>query len=176
MLENLKLKLARFIVRKKYLRKDLEPVVFNNVISQAIYFLVILPGSEKEFQHSFELLRFLIIHRKSVTLFLPEHKYSLIPEREKYKIVAYNPLQKTKLNLPNPALENSLHNKTFDVVIDLNRHENIFFSAVANIVKSKLRISFNKENSEAYYNFLFADSQNNPEVAFRNMLNFLQMF
>ncbi len=176
MFENLKVKLARLIIRRKYLKKNIEPIVFNNIISQSVYFLVILPGSEKEFIHSFELIRFLIIHRKSVTLFLPEHKYNLIPEKERYKFIVFNPLQKTKLNLPDPSLIESLQNKTFDVVIDLNRQENIFFSAVANIVKSRLRICFNKEYSGAYYNFLFADSQENPEVAYRNMLNFLQMF
>ena len=176
MLENLKLWIARFIVRRKYLKKNLEPIVFNNAITQAVYFLVILPDSEKEFNYSFDLLRFLIIHRKSVTLFLPEYKYNLIPEKEKYKLITFNPHQKNKLDLPDSSLINSLQNKTFDVVIDLNRKENIFYSAVTNIVKSKLRISFNKEHSGAYYNFLFADTHNNPEVAFRNMLNFLQMF
>ena len=176
MFENLKLKLARFIVSKKYLKKNLEPIVFNNVITQAVYFLVILPENEKEFHHSLELLRFLNIHRKSITIFLPEHKYNLVPEKEKYKLIAFDPLHKSRLNLPAPMLINSLHDKTFDVVIDLNRRENIFFSAVANIVHSKLRIGFNKENSGIYYNFLLSDTQNNPEVAYRNLLNFLQMF
>ena len=176
MFENLKLKLARFIVRRKYLKKNLEPIIFNNSITQAVYFLIVLPESEKEFRLSFDLLKFFLIHHKSVTVFVPEHRVGLIPEKEKYKIIAFNPLQKNKLNLPDQSLINSLQNKTFDVVIDLNRQENIFFSTVANIVHSKLRISFNKENSGAYYNFLFADTQKDPEVDYRNMLNFLQMF
>ncbi len=176
MLENLKLKLARFIVRRKYIKKNLEPIMFNKAISSSVDFFVILPGSDAEFYHSFELLRYLIIHRKSVTLFLPEHKYNLIPEKDKYKFIAFNPLQKNKLNLPDASLIQLLETKTYDVVIDLNRKDEIFFSAVANIVNSKMRISFNKENSSPYYNFLFADNQQDPEVAFRNMLNFLQMF
>ena len=176
MLENLKLQLARFIVRRKYLKKNLEPIMFNKAISGAVDFFIILPGNDAEFSHSFELLRYLIIHRKSVTLFLPEHKYNLIPEKDRYRFISFNLLQRTKLNLPASSLIELLENKTFDVVIDLNRQEDIFFSAVTNIVKSRLRICFNKEHSSAYYNFLFADNQNIPEVAFRNMLNFLQMF
>lgn len=176
MFENLKLKLARIIVSRKYLKKNLEPIVFNNIISGAQDFFIIMPESDTDFYHSLDLLKYLFIHRKSITLFLPEHKYSLIPEKEKYKFIAFGPLQKSKLFLPVPELSDKLKSKTFDVVIDLNRQENIFFSAAANIVESKLRISFTKENSEAYYNFQFADSRNNPEVAYRNLLNFLQLF
>ncbi len=176
MFENLKLKLARIIVRKKYLKKNLEPIIFNKIITDAQDFLIIMPESDTDFYHAQDLLRYLLIHRKSVTLFLPEHKYNLMPEKDKYKFIAFNPLEKTRLFLPDHNLTEKLKDKTFDAVIDLNRNENIFFSAVANIVISKLRISFTKENSESYYNFQFAGSPGNTEVAFRNLLNFLQMF
>ena len=176
MFEKLKLRLARIIVRKRYLKKNLEPIVFNKIISNAQDFLILMPESDTDFYHSQDLLKFLTIHRKSVTLFLPEHKYNLMPEKDKYKFISFNPLEKTKLYLPDHILTELLKNKTFDAVLDLNRKENIFFSAVANIVESKLRISFTKENSEPYYNFQFAGSPDNAEVAFRNLLNFLQMF
>jgi hypothetical protein len=176
MFENLKLKLARIIVRKKYLKKNLEPIVFNKIITDAQDFFVIMPESDVDFYNAHDLLKYLIIHRKNVTLFLPEHKYNLMPEKDKYKFISFNLLEKTKLFLPDQNLTERLKNKLFDVVIDLNRKENIFFSAVANIVNSKLRISFTKENSESYYNFQFAGSTDNSEVAFRNLLNFLQMF
>lgn len=176
MFENLRLKLARIIIRQKYLRKNVDPIMFNNVISRAQDFFIIMPDSDTDFYLSMDLLKYLLIHRKSVTLFLPEHKYSLIPEKDKYKYIPFNQLQKTKLFLPNQVLKDKLKTKTFDVVIDLNRQESVFFSAVVNIVQSKLRIGFDKANSSPYYNFQFAETQNNPEVTFRNLLNFLQMF
>jgi len=176
MFENLKLKLAGIIIRNKYLKRNLNPIVFNKVITQAQDFLIIMPEVDTDFFHSLDLLKYLSINRKSITLFLPEHKYNLIPEKDKYKFVSFSYLEKTKLSLPNQVLTDRLKNKVFDVVMDLNRKENIFFSAVANIVASKLRICFTKENSEPYYNFQFAGSPDNAEVAFRNLLNFLQMF
>jgi len=176
MFDKLRLKLARIIIRQKYLRKNTDPIMFNNIISQAKDFFIIMPDSDAEFSYSMDLLKYLLIHRKSVTLFLPEHKYSLIPEKDKYKFIPFSPLEKTKLFLPNQALKDRLKTKTFDAVIDLNRQESVFFSAVVNIVQSKLRIGFDKANSSPYYNFQFAETQNNPEVTFRNLLNFLQMF
>ena len=176
MFENLKLKLAHYTTRKKYLKKNLEPIVFNKIISNALEFLILMPEDDKEFYHSVELLQYLNIHRKNVTIFAAEHKFNLIPEKEKYKFISYTQTQKNKFNLPDPILVNKLKDKSFDVVIDLNRNENIFFSAVTNIVNSNLRMSYIKERSEGYYNFQFAETGNDPEVSLRNLINFLQMF
>jgi hypothetical protein len=60
--------------------------------------------------------------------------------------------------------------------VDLNRSEDVFFSAIANVVKSKIRVSFEKEYSGQYYNMQIADKNTDPEVAYRSFLNYLRMF
>ena len=135
-----------------------------------------MPEDDKDFYHSFELLHYLIIHKKIVTLFIPEYKYNLIPEKDKFRSVTFTALDKNKLNLPSANLVERIQNKNYDVVMDLNRKGIVFFIAVSNIVNSKLRFSFNNEENEGYYNFLFNDNANNSEISFRNLLNFLQMF
>ena len=176
MFGKLKLKLAHFIMHRKYLKKNLQPIVFNKAISDAVDFLILMPEDDKDFYYCQEVIKYLLIHRKQIVLFAPEPKINLVPDKEKYKFISFSALQRTKLNLPDPLLVQKLKNETFDVVMDLNRTENIFYSAAANIVDSKLRVSFSKPGSEGYYNFQFANTKEEPEVTYRNLLNFLQMF
>ncbi len=176
MFEGLKKKIAHFIIKKKYLRKNSREFSFNNVISNANDLFFVMPKDDKDFFSSLEILKYYQIHKKVITLFLSEHKYSLVSEREKFKHIAYHLNQITKLNLPDKNLVSSLNQKEFDVVVDLNRSEDVFFSAISNVVKSKIRVSFEKEYSGEYYNMQIADKNTNPEVAYRSFLNYLRMF
>ncbi|MCX6168815.1 MAG: hypothetical protein NTX65_05725 [Ignavibacteriales bacterium] len=176
MFEGLKKKIAHFIIKKKYLRRNIGEFSFNNVISNARDLLFLMPKDDKDFISSLEILKYYQIHKKVITLFLPEHKYNIVPEKEKYKFVPYSLAHFTKLNLPNKNLIHSLNQKEFEVVVDLNRSEDVFFSAVANVVKSKIRVSFEKEFSGGYYNMQIVDKNTNPEVAYRSFLNYLRMF
>ena len=176
MFEGLKRKIGHFVVRRKYLRKKNEQLTYNNVISSAKDFFFVMPGLDKDFYHTLDILRFYQNQKKIITLFLPEHKYNLIPEKEKYKFISFLPQQVSRYHLPDKNLVARLNTKEFDVVIDFNRSEDIFFSAISNIVKSKIRISFVKELSESYYNLQIVDKQGDSEESYKSFLNYLQMF
>ena len=64
----------------------------------------------------------------------------------------------------------------FDAVIDLNRVEDIFFSAVTNLVKSKMRVGFKRGLMDNNYNLVIDQKQEDPEIAFRGFLASIQMF
>lgn len=176
MFEGLKRKIGRFVLKRKYLHKNIEQLVYNNVISSAKDFFFVMPNLDNDFYHTLEILKYYQKQNKVITLFLPEHKYNLIPDKEKYKFISFLPHQVSRFFLPEKNLVARLNAKEFDVVIDLNRSENIFFSAISNIVKSKIRISFVKEFSENYYNLQIVDKQGDSETAYRSFLNYLQMF
>lgn len=176
MLEALKRKLAHYLLSKKYLRNGNQQIVFNKIISSSNNFLVILPFEENDLNNSLDLIKYLLIHKKNITIFLQEHKYNFFPAKDKINFITYNLEDISKLNLPSKNLCNKLKEKNYDVVIDLNRKENTFFSAVANLVDSKVRIGFKKDYSEAYYNLLYRDNNNDSELVFRNFLNFIRMF
>ncbi len=176
MFEGLKRKIGRFVLRRKYLHKNIEQLVYNNVISSAKNFFFVMPSIDNDFYHTLEILKYYQNQKKVITLFLPEHKYNLIPDKEKYKFISFLPHQVTRFFLPEKNLIARLRTKEFDVVIDLNRSENIFFSTISNIVRSKIRISFVKEFSENYYNLQIVDKQGDSETAYKSFLNYLQMF
>jgi len=176
MFEGLKRKIGRFVLRRKYLHKNIEQLVYNNVISSARDFFIVMPSVDNDFYHTLEILKYYQKQNKVITLFLPEHKYNLIPDKEKYKFISFLPHQVSRFFLPDKNLVARLNTKEFDVVIDLNRTEDIFFSAISNIVKSKIRISFVKEFSENYYNLQIVDKQGDSETSYSSFLNYLQMF
>jgi hypothetical protein len=176
MFEGMKKKISHFVVKQKYIKKDHNPLPYTNAITNAHSFLVIMPKEDNDFTSSFEVLKYLASQKKYVTVFLPDHKYSLIPDKEKFKFITFEPAQVGKLNLPGKKIVECLDGKEFDVAIDLNRQEDVLFSAITNIAKSRMKVSFAKEFSESYYNLQITDKQGNSEASYRSFLNYLQMF
>ncbi|MEW6654838.1 MAG: hypothetical protein AB1394_15400, partial [Bacteroidota bacterium] len=84
--------------------------------------------------------------------------------------------QISRFFLPDKMLIARLKEKYYDLVIDLNRQEDTFFSCVANVVKSKVRIGFRKNRSEDYYNLLFESRLNENSSAYKRLLEHLSMF
>jgi ADP-heptose:LPS heptosyltransferase len=135
-----------------------------------------MPAEEKEFYLCNDLIKYLIIHKKHVTLFLPEHKLNLLQDRRKYYYITYNFEQVNKFEIPEENLLKEITSKEFDVVVDLNRGESLFHSSIANAVAAKYRIGFSKELSDKFYNFQVVNHQYNAEISYRNLLNCFQMF
>ncbi|MCX7798336.1 MAG: hypothetical protein N2249_06915 [Melioribacter sp.] len=176
MFENIKRRLAHYLLSKKYLSKNGKHLQFNKIISNSRSFLIILPEEINELNSSLDLVKYLLIHKKSITIFMNEKNYNSFPAKDKFNFITYGINDITKLNLPSKNLVNKLRGKNYDIVIDLNRKENTFFSAVANIVGSNVRISFKKDFSESYYNLLFKNNSPEAELAFRNFLEVVRMF
>ncbi len=176
MFENIRKKIGHYLLQKRFCRNDYGVINYNNSIFQSTDFLILMPMDDKDFYQSLNLIKYFLNERKHITLFLPEFKYNLIPEKDKYKFISYHVEQINKLFLPEKSLEARLKNKEFDVVIDLNRSENLFYSAAASIVKAKIRVGFSKVNSEKYYNLLYIDKNSHTEAVYINFLNFLKMF
>ncbi|MFA7228747.1 MAG: hypothetical protein WC061_06920 [Melioribacteraceae bacterium] len=176
MFEELKRKIGHYLLRRRFLRKEIKPSSFNNVISNAKDLFIVMPRDDRDFFNSLDILKYYQIHRKSITLFLPEHKYGTVPEKEKYRFISFQAAVKKTFNLPDKNMVRRLEGKEFEIVIDLNRSEDLFSSAVCNIVNSKVRVGFARERSELYYSLQIAGNQGDPEVSYRNFLNYLKMF
>jgi len=176
MFEKVKKQISKFIVRRSYHSKVRQIINFNNFVKDSIDYLFLMPEDDADFRNCFDLIRYFIIHKKNVTIFLPEHKYNLIPQKDKYKIITYNLHEVTKFSLPTHSLIENIKRKSFDIVIDLNRDEHIYYEAIINVIDSLYRVGFTKTNSDKYYNFQVADDRSSPEIAYRKLLESLLMF
>lgn len=176
MFEELRRKYAHFIIKRKYLRKSNELIDFKKAISGAKDVLVIMPDQEADFSASVEIVKYLQIHKKDVTLFISELKHEAITPKQDFKFISFHPTQITWFFLPDRRLMTRLAGKRFDAVIDLNRQEDTFFSSIANAVQSGIRAGFRKNRSSDYYNLLYESKQSEPAAAYSKFLEHLSMF
>lgn len=176
MFDKIKYNLAHFIIRKKYLTKKREPTSFRNIISKSNSFLVIMPDDPKELAESLVLIRFLLDNQKSVSAFVNEGQLYSFSQERMLSTISYKDENKNKLCLPTKNFVNRLKTKSYDIVIDLSRTGDVFLSSAANIVGSKVRIGFEHEKTENYYDIRVVNSRNSPEEIYKNYINFLKMF
>jgi hypothetical protein len=64
----------------------------------------------------------------------------------------------------------------FDVIIDLNREEEIFYTYITKALNAPVKIGFVNSDSDNYFNMQIAHSKNGPEISYNNLLNCLKMF
>lgn len=176
MFEELKRKIAHYLLRKKHIRKFEESIEFKSIIKDAKEILLIMPENDSDFKDSLESVKYFQHNKKNISIFIEEAKQSTFQLTHNVKLVSYLQVQITRFFLPDKMLLKRLHDKKFDVVIDLNLKENTFFSCVANVVNSKIRVGFRKNRSEEYYNILYESRQDEPVLAYKNLIEHLSMF
>lgn len=176
MFEKIKYNLAHFIIRKKYLPANKEPISFKGIISTSNSFFVIMPLNSNEISQSLSFIGFLLENQKEISLLIHESYLNLISGQKLVTVVTYKDEHKNKLNLPTKNFVNELKRKSYDVVIDLDRIGDVFTSSIANIVSSKVRVGFEHEKTENYYDIRIVNSSHDPQEIYRNYINFLKMF
>ena len=82
----------------------------------------------------------------------------------------------TKLSLPSKKLLDKMSSLRFDVIIDANREENLFYSYISKSLIMNIKIGFARSDSDNYFNFQVINKQNDPETSYRNLLESLKMF
>jgi len=176
MLENLKNKIAGFIIDSKLKKKSVDTQSFNSVFKNAKTFFIILPEDETDFHHAIQVFNYFESNGKTFSIFTHDYRINLLPAKLRSFAYSFTLKQRTFLKLPSKDLVKILGEIKTDAVIDLNRKENLFFSYASNIVISKLRIGFKKNNSDKFYNLQFANGEESAEFFYKNFLNCLRMF
>lgn len=171
----MKFKLASYLAQKRYLKSNPEQIHFNGIMNYG-NFLVLMPENDVDFINSFDFPKFLSIHKKNVTVVVAEYKYSSLVGRQKYRVHTFGLTDVTRLSLPAESLVKKIDDMKYDVVVDMNRTVNIFFSALTNAVRSKIKVGFKKEDSDKFYNFQIVNNSVSPEVSYKNLINSIQMF
>jgi hypothetical protein len=176
MIDYLKKLTAELIVSGKLKQNVHSEMTFSSVLKKSFSFLVLMPQNDKDYRESFHILDYLDAQGKNLTILTNDFRVSLLPAKFRNKAIGFAVDEVSKLNLPTRKLIDRISNKSFDVVIDLNRDENLFYSYLSNIVKSKLRIGFKKRKAETFYNFLVDGSENDSAKSYINFLNCIKMF
>ncbi len=176
MINSIKLKIAYFIVKKKLKHKESEKQSFKDLLKNSYRFLILMPENKIHFNQASEVLKFFEALNKDITVFTNDFRVNLLPIKYRNQSINYGIEDISKLKLPSKTLEGKLKELDFNMVLDLNKEENLFYSLIANIVRAQVRVGFKKNNSDKYYNLQIDNSEDNPEIFYKNLLNCLQMF
>jgi hypothetical protein len=176
MISYFKSKIANSVVNKKLKDKTISSISFTNFLRKSSSFFVVMPEPEDDFQKSKQVLKFLSENRKKITTLNFDFRVTDLLHEHLQESIPYGLVDYSKINLPSKKLTKLLSEKGFDVVIDLNRGDNLFCSFAANLVNSTLIMGFKKNNSDRYYNIQIDDNEENSEFSYKNFINCLQMF
>uniref|UniRef100_A0A832G6Y5 Uncharacterized protein n=1 Tax=Ignavibacterium album TaxID=591197 RepID=A0A832G6Y5_9BACT len=176
MIELIKKKTAELLVASKLKHKAHSEITFSTALKKSFSILILMPQNDKDYRESFHILDYLESQGKTLTILTNDFRVSLLPAKFRNKAIGFAVTEVSKLNLPSHKLIERIKDKSFDVVIDLNREENLFYSYIANVIKSKIRVGFKKRKAESYYNFLVDGSDNDSTKSYINFLNCIKMF
>jgi hypothetical protein len=173
--ENLKKKIGYFLLRKTMI-KNLEESNFNQFVTSANNYLVIFPTDDMDFHNGIDIAKYFTIHKKNVTVLIQDIKRNLVNLTNNFNIIEYGINDISKFGLPNKKFITELSKYNFDILIDLERDENLFINGVTSSVKAKYKVGFKKNEIENLYNFQIINPKLNSEISYRNLLNSLRMF
>jgi hypothetical protein len=176
MIEAIKDKIAHFIVEQKVKEQEFTYTDFTDFFKKSFTYLVLMPGEDSDFTYAINILKALENSKKHATVFTYDYKMNLVPARYRPHVIDYTVRDISKFNLPGKKLLSKISGKHYNVVIDLNRKENLFCSYISSIVNSPIKIGFSKPEADKYYNFQILNREENPEISYKNFLNCLQMF
>jgi hypothetical protein len=172
----IKKKIAEFIVNRSVKGRKINYQSFAQFYRKSFNILVFMPEDEAEFNHCFQVLKFLEQTKKNAFIFTHDFRVSLIPLKYRPHVIEYNVGDTNRLNLASRKLTDKLMKQQYHAVIDLNIKDNIFYSHLISILDLQLKIGFKKNNSDNYYNIQVDKVDSNPEKSYKNLVNCLQMF
>ncbi|MBT8378371.1 MAG: hypothetical protein KJN64_04005 [Ignavibacteria bacterium] len=176
MIEAIKEQAAKFILRQRTSQREFNQRNFSSVFKKSFSFLVLMPVDDKDFRLAGPILEYLKEQKKSVVVLTNDFKVSLLPTYLKANAMGHGIKDVTKLKLPARSIITKLSNMRFDVIIDLNRQQEIFYTYLTKALSVPLKIGFVYSESDNYFNMQIANSRNEPEISYKNLLNCLRMF
>lgn len=176
MISFVKEKLRGIIVGKRTSAEFKVTRSFKDFFSKSFTFLVMMPDNDTDFHYAIEVLKHLSDNKKHATVFTQEFRANLVPMKYRPQVIEYTNRDMGSLNFPSKKLMDKLSSLRFNIILDLNRKENVFCSIVASMVNAPIKVGFKKENSDKYYNLQFGNNEENAELSYKNYLNCLEMF
>jgi len=177
MIRDIKNKLALFVIRKRIHKVQVsKPIAFNNVVIAASRCFVILPEVDQLPDKTYEVLDYLADYGKMIRLLIPNGTYSGIDKDFLKDAIYFGKEDKTKLGLPTLQFREILKTVESDLLIDLNKKSDLFAGAASCLINASVKIGFEKENSDLFYNFQVKSSSEISVEPYQNLMNFFQMF
>jgi hypothetical protein len=166
---------ARFFIKHKLKKSNFSNKSFSYAFKNSSSVLVLMPEGDKDFQYSKDILVFLEKFKKELSILTNDYRVSLLPLNFRNKALGHGLKEINKIDLPSKGLLSKLLKKKYDVVLDLNRQEQLFYTYVSVVMSAAVSIGFAKSFADKVYNIQIANSEINPKISYENLLNCLKM-
>ncbi|MCX8011148.1 MAG: hypothetical protein N3A61_08350 [Ignavibacteria bacterium] len=133
-------------------KPQFEQLSLNSIFTSSKKILCLLPSDRLSFD---QLLSYMVklMEKYKNTYFLVDQKLIGDLHAANLKnIFLYNESSKNKLGLPKRELINSLHSRSFEVVVNFNLNNLIFYEYLIFRLKPAFRVGFYGKNSDLFYN------------------------
>jgi hypothetical protein len=174
-MQMLKQTAARAFIQHKLKKSNFSNKSFSYAFKNSNSILVLMPEVDKDFQYSTEILVFLEKLKKEILILTNDYRVNLLPLHFRSKALGHGLKQINKIDLPSKGLLSKLLKKKYDVVLDLNRQEQLFYTYVSGVIGADVSIGFSKSFADKVYNIQIANSETNPKISYENLLNCLKM-
>ena len=174
-MQMLKQKAARAFIQHKLKKSNFNNRSFSDAFKNSNSILVLMPVGDKDFQYSIDILVFLDKLKKEILVLTNDYRVSLLPIHFRSKALGHGLKENNKVDLPSKGMLSKLLNKKYDVVLDLNRQEQLFYTYVSAVLSASVSIGFTKSFADKVYNIQIASNETNPKVSYENLLNCLKM-
>jgi hypothetical protein len=174
-MQMLKQTAARAYIQHKLKKSNLSNKSFSYAFKNSNSILVLMPEKKKDFQYSTDILVFLEKLKKEIFILTNDYRVSLLPVHFRNKALGHGLKEINKIDLPSKGLLSKLLKKEYDVVLDLNRQEQLFYTYVSGVMNAAVSIGFANSFADKVYNIQIANSETNPKISYENLLNCLKM-
>ncbi|GEM_PF-4511933 len=176
-IEKLRYKIGKKIILHQIRKqKSEEQRIFNNFFNRVKTVIILLPFEENLLKPALEVARFLQIHKKYVTFFVPDYKQNLLPNYENYHFISYQQKDISFFYLAKNEIISKFKDENFDLLINLDKTECLFYASIILKINAEIKISLKNDDFEDLFNLIFQSKETNPENSFKNLLNSFQMF
>ena len=174
-MQMLKQKAAEIFVNLKLKKGEFDNQSFSSAFKSSNSFLILMPDDDKDFQYAVNILDYLEELKKDYSILTFDYRVSLLPLRFREKAFGHGIKDINKIELPSRRLTSNLTKKKYDVLLDLNSKEQLFYTYISGIVSAAVSIGFAKGFADKVYNIQIANSETNPKISYENLLNCLKM-
>lgn len=149
---------------------------FRDFFKKSFTYLVLMPDNDTDFHYAVEVLKGLSLNKKHATVFTREFRANLVPMKYRPQVIEYTERDVGRFNTPSKRLMEQLSSLRFNVVLDLNRKENLFCSIVTSKINAPFKVGFRKSGADKYYNIQIVSKDDNIEQTYKSFLSCLEMF
>ncbi|NUO18024.1 hypothetical protein HUU59_01050 [bacterium] len=113
------------------------------------------------------------LENAQLTIWVRDNYRSWLIINESCSIMSYDPVQCTKLGLPDNAILKQIRSTEYDLLLDLSLNPELYVAALAKEVRAEMKVALAHPQTEEFYNLLVESDSEDRGRKLLALLNYL---